>query len=94
VGQELKLLPYNREDPTLKTRLTWAWTAALCALPTLASAQSGAPSGHALRIDQFKDLTLTDWALIYVVLASAFVIVLFFAAGAEAKPKAKEEDKK
>jgi len=76
----------------LKTTLIWTWIALLCLLPTVALAQVarpasggppprpsglGAESSHGLRIEQFKDIDSGDWALIYVVLGSALIALLY-----------------
>jgi len=60
----------------LKSRLLWAWSAALGALPTFAFAQapSAAETTHAVELPPF---TVSDWTLVYIVLASAFVSLLY-----------------
>jgi len=60
----------------LKSRLLWAWSAGLGALPTFAFAQapSAAETTHAVELPPF---TVSDWTLIYIVLASSIVSLLY-----------------
>ena len=59
----------------MKTTLISAWVLAFCALPRLALAQTD--SRHGMTIEQFKELDSSDWVLIYLVLASSFVSLLY-----------------
>jgi K(+)-stimulated pyrophosphate-energized sodium pump len=57
------------EETRLKRTLIWFWLAALAAIPTLASA-----SESNVTLPKFRS---SDWTLIYIVLASAFVALIY-----------------
>jgi K(+)-stimulated pyrophosphate-energized sodium pump len=62
----------------LSSKLVLAWTTTLCALAgtAFAQAESAAGGSHATEID-FGAISSTDWVLIYIVLGSAIVSLLY-----------------